>query len=109
MLFGLYHLVSIVSKARNLMFSVVVKEREHGSLVYVSGGEIDHGFRVRSGMNLNLFFPVYWFCDLGQASSPSESQFPVYKMRTLIFTLQDVENFKTNRAIHVNHLPPVGT
>ena len=47
-------------------------------------GGVDHRlFRVRSGGNLNLSFSLYWFCDLGQANSPSESQFPICKTRTL--------------------------
>lgn len=67
------------------MFWVVVKEREHGSLVYVSGGGVNHRlFRVRSGRNLNLSFSLYGLCDLGQANLPSESQFPICKRRTLI-------------------------
>ena len=45
-------------------------------------------FRVRSGRSLSLFFSLYWFCDLGQANSPSESQSPICKMRTLIHFAQ---------------------
>lgn len=88
------------------MFWVVVKEREHGSLVYVSGGGVNHRlFRVRSGRNLNLSFSLYGFCDLGQANSPSESSFPSVKGEHS-FTLHGVGNFK---AKQVNHLPPVST
>src|SRR3712207_1183299 len=59
--------------------------------------------RVRSGVRWNLFFPVYWFCDLWQVIEPSQSQFPICRMRIVTFTWHNLENFKT-KQINVNRL-----
>lgn len=75
---------------------VVVKLIEHGSLVCVSGEGVEKSqVRGRSGVNLNLFFFLFIGSGLlGKSFHLLNSSFPIYKMRTLILTLEDFKQFK---------------